>query len=166
MAKVKFKGNPANTVGELPKVGDKAPDFQLATGDLARVGLDDFKGSKLVLNVFLSLDTGTCASTVRYFNKTAATLENTKVLCISRDLPFAQSRFCVAEGLDNVVTLSDFNPGSFGKNYGLEIADGPQAGLLSRVVIIIDENGIVKYTQQVQEMSHEPDYEEVLKAIN
>ena len=165
MTQLKFKGNPVNTVGELPKVGEKAKDFQLIAGDLSRVSLDAYKGSKLVLNIFLSLDTGPCAASVRYFNKAAADLENTKVLCISRDLPFAQSRFCGAEGIDNVTTLSDFQTGDFGKNYGLEIADGPLAGLHSRVVIVIDENGVIKYTQQVAEISNEPDYEDALSAL-
>ena len=165
MAQIKLKGNPVNTIGELPEVGEKAKNFELVAGDLSRVSIDDFKGSKLVLNIFPSLDTGPCAASVRYFNKAAADLEDTKVLCISRDLPFAQSRFCGAEGLDNVITLSDFHKGDFGKNYGLEIIDGPMAGLLSRVVIVVDENGIVKYTQQVPEITNEPDYQEALDAI-
>ncbi len=165
MAKITLKGNPVNTVGELPKKGDKAKDFTLVKDDLSRVGLDDFKGSKLVLNIFPSLDTGTCAASVRYFNKAAADLENTQVLCISRDLPFAQARFCGAEGIENVVTLSDYATGEFGKNYGLEIADGPLAGLHSRVVIILDEDGTVLYTQQVPEIVDEPDYEDALKTL-
>jgi len=118
----------------------------------------------LVLNIFPSLDTGTCAASVRYFNKAAANLKNTKVLCISRDLPFAQARFCGAEGIENVITLSDFATGEFGKNYGLEITDGPLQSLHSRVVIIIDENGKIIYTEQVPEIVNEPDYEKALKA--
>jgi thioredoxin-dependent peroxiredoxin len=165
MAQITLKGNPVNTVGDLPGKGDKAKDFTLVKGDLSRVGLNDFKGSKLVLNIFPSLDTGTCAASVRYFNKAAADLENTKVLCISRDLPFAQSRFCGAEGIENVVTLSDYATGSFGKDYGLEIADGPLAGLHSRVVIVLDEEGNVIYTQQVPEIVDEPDYEDALKVL-
>ena len=123
------------------------------------------KGSKVVLNIFPSVDTGTCAASVRHFNESASKLENTKVLCISRDLPFAQTRFCGAEGLENVVNLSDFKDGSFGKNYGLEIVDSVFAGLHSRVVIVIDENGIVKYTEQVAEIANEPNYEAALAAL-
>ena len=165
MAQITLKGNPIHTVGELPEKGTKAKDFTLIKNDLSRVSLKDFKGSKLVLNIFPSLDTGTCAASVRYFNKAAAGLENTEVLCISRDLPFAQSRFCGAEGIDNVITLSDFATGEFGKNYGLEIADGPMAGLHSRVVIIFDEEGTVLYTQQVPEIVDEPDYKDALDAL-
>ncbi len=165
MATITLKGNPINTVGELPNIGDQAKDFTLVKGDLSHVGLADFKGSKLVLNIFPSLDTGTCAASVRYFNKAASGLGNTKVLCISRDLPFAQSRFCGAEGIKNVITLSDFATGGFGKDYGLEIADGPMAGLHSRVVIIIDEGGKVAYTQQVPEIVDEPNYEGALAAL-
>jgi thiol peroxidase len=166
MAQITLKGNTIHTVGELPRKGDKAKDFTLVKSDLSRVGLADFKGQKLVLNIFPSLDTGTCAASVRYFNKAAASLANTKVLCISRDLPFAQSRFCGAEGIENVVTLSDFATGDFGKNYGLEIADGPLQGLHSRVVIVLDENGTVVYTQQVPEIVDEPNYQAALDILN
>ncbi len=166
MAQITLKGNTIHTVGELPRKGDKAKDFTLVKSDLSRVGLADFKGQKLVLNIFPSLDTGTCAASVRYFNKAAASLANTKVLCISRDLPFAQSRFCGAEGIENVVTLSDFATGDFGKNYGLEIADGPLQGLHSRVVIVLDENGTVVYTQQVPEIVDEPNYQAALDVLN
>ncbi|OPZ97219.1 MAG: Thiol peroxidase [Bacteroidetes bacterium ADurb.Bin408] len=118
-----------------------------------------------MLNIFPSLDTGVCAASVRRFNKVAGELQNTKVLCISRDLPFAQSRFCGAEGLSNVITLSDFNTGAFGKNYGLEITDGPLAGLHSRAVIVVNEEHKVIYTEQVPEIAQEPDYEKALKAL-
>lgn len=165
MAKITLKGNPVNTIGELPNVGEQAKDFILVKSDLSRVSLAAFKGSGLILNIFPSLDTGTCAASVRHFNKVAGEIENTQVLCISRDLPFAQSRFCGAEGLKNVITLSDYVSGDFGKNYGLEIKDGPLAGLHSRVVIVLDKNGMVKYTQQVPEITEEPNYEEVLKHI-
>lgn len=165
MAQITFKGNKVNTVGNLPKVGEKAKDFSLVKTDLSRVGLSDFAGSKLVLNIFPSLDTGTCAASVRRFNQEATKLKDTKVLCISRDLPFAQARFCGAEGIENVVVLSDFPSGEFGKNYGLEIADGPLQNLHSRVVIVLDENGKVVYTQQVPEIADEPNYEEALKAL-
>lgn len=165
MAEITFKGNKVNTVGNLPKVGEKAKDFSLVKTDLSRVSLSDFAGSKLVMNIFPSLDTGTCAASVRRFNKEATSLDNTKVLCISRDLPFAQARFCGAEGIENVVVLSDFASGEFGKNYGLEMADGPLRHLHSRVVIVLDENGKVIYTQQVPEIADEPNYEEALKAV-
>lgn len=165
MATITLKGNTIHTIGGLPQVGSKAPDFKLTAGNLSQVSLADYKGSKLILNIFPSLDTGTCAASVRQFNKAAADLDNTKVLCISRDLPFAQGRFCGAEGLENVITLSDFATGQFGKDYNLEITDGPLAHLHSRVVIVLDENGVVKYNQQVPEIVDEPNYEEALKAI-
>jgi thiol peroxidase len=165
MAQITLKGDTIHTVGELPVKGEKAKNFTLVKNDLSRVGLDDFKAKKLVLNIFPSLDTGTCAASVRRFNEAAAGLDDTEVLCISRDLPFAQARFCGAEGIKNVVTLSDFETGQFGEDYGLKIIDGPMKGLLSRVVIILDENRNVVYTQQVPEVSEEPDYEEALKAV-
>ncbi|MFZ4680650.1 MAG: thiol peroxidase, partial [Flavobacterium sp.] len=156
MATVTLGGNPIHTNGELPKTGSKAPDFILVKTDLSMATLADFAGSKVVLNIFPSIDTGTCATSVRTFNEKASTLANTKVLCISRDLPFAQKRFCGAEGLENVINLSDFNTGSFGKDYGIEITDSVLAGLHSRVVIVLDENGIIKYTEQVPEIADEP----------
>ena len=165
MANITLGGNPIHTLGELPTIGAKSPDFSLIQNDLSKVSLSDYAGSKLVLNIFPSIDTGTCATSVRTFNQKASALENTKVLCISRDLPFAQKRFCGAEGLENVINLSDFNSGSFGKDFGLEITDGPLAGLHSRAVIVLDENGIVKYTEQVAEIANEPNYEQALKAL-
>ncbi|MDP2088441.1 MAG: thiol peroxidase [Flavobacteriaceae bacterium] len=165
MASITLKGNPFNTSGTLPKVGEKATDFSLVKSDLSTATLADFKGFNVILNIFPSLDTGTCAASVRRFNKEASELENTKVLCISRDLPFAQARFCGAEGLNNVITLSDFANGSFGKNYGLEIVDGPLAHLHSRAIVVLDENGVVTYTQQVPEIVDEPNYETVLAAL-
>jgi len=165
MANITLKGNPIKTVGDLPAVGSKIPDFTLVKSDLSRVSLSDFSGSKLVLNVFPSLDTGVCAASVRRFNQEAGDLENTKVLCISRDLPFAQARFCGAEGIENVVTLSDYETGAFGKDYNLTIAEGPLANLHSRAVIIVDENGTVLYNEQVPEITTEPNYETALAAI-
>ena len=165
MATVTLGGNPIHTNGELPKVGSKAPDFNLVNTDLSIASLADFAGSKVVLNIFPSIDTGTCATSVRTFNAKASTLANTKVLCISRDLPFAQKRFCGAEGLENVINLSDFNTGSFGKTYGLEITDSVLAGLHSRVVIVLDENGVVKYAEQVPEIADEPNYESAIAAL-
>lgn len=165
MATITFGGNPVNTNGELPTIGSKAPDFKLLKTDLSVVTLQDYAGSKLVLNIFPSVDTGTCAASVRAFNAKASELENTKVLCISRDLPFAQKRFCGAEGLENVENLSDFNTGAFGKDYGLELSESPFAGLHSRVVLVLDENGIVKYTEQVAEIGNEPNYDAALAAL-
>ena len=165
MAKITLKGNPINTFGELPAVGTQAPDFKLVANDLSEKTLADYKGRKVVLNIFPSLDTPTCAASVRRFNAEASKLENTVVLCISKDLPFAQARFCGAEGLDKVHTLSDFRGGAFGKDYGVEITDGPLAFLESRAVVVLDENGKVTYTQQVPEIVDEPDYEDVLKNL-
>jgi thiol peroxidase len=165
MAAITLGGNPINTNGSLPQVGSKATDFQLVKTDLSTATLADFAGSKLVLNIFPSIDTGTCAASVRTFNAKASALENTKVLCISRDLPFAQKRFCGAEGLENVINLSDFKEGSFGKNYGLEMIDGALSGLHSRVVIVLDENGVVKHAEQVAEIADEPNYEAALASL-
>ena len=165
MASITLGGNSINTSGELPKVGSQAPSFSLVKNDLSMATLADFAGSKLVLNIFPSVDTGTCAASVRKFNENAASLSNTKVLCISRDLPFAQKRFCGAEGLENVENLSDFNTGKFGKDYGLEITDSVLSGLHSRVVIVLDEKGIVKYAEQVPEIADEPNYEAALASL-
>ena len=165
MAEITLKGNTIHTSGELPNVGDNAKDFSLTATDMSTKSLEDFKGSKLILNIFPSVDTGTCAASVRNFNKQASELENTKVLCISRDLPFAQGRFCGAEGIDNVVMLSDFKTGDFGKSYGLEVVDGPLSGLHSRCIVVLDENGTVKHTEQVAETVDEPNYEAALKAL-
>ena len=165
MASITLKGNAINSSGELPAVGTKAPDFTLIKTDLSTASLSDFNGSKVVLNIFPSIDTGTCAASVRQFNQEAAELENTKVLCISRDLPFAQARFCGAEGIENVVNLSDFGTGEFGKNYGLEIINGPLAHLHSRAVVVLDETGTVVYTEQVPEIVDEPNYKAALEAL-
>ena len=165
MADITLKGNAINTIGNLPKVGSKAPDFTLTGVDLSHKSLSDFGGKNIILNIFPSIDTGTCATSVREFNKKAADLENTVVLCISRDLPFAQARFCGAEGIENVVMLSDFATGKFGQDYQLEIANGPLAHLLSRAIVIINTDGNVTYTEQVSEIVDEPNYEAALKAI-
>lgn len=166
MAKITLKGNPIKTAGKLPKVGKKAPGFKLTKSDLSTAKLKDYRGSKVILNIFPSIDTGTCAASVRKFNEEAAKLENTKVLCVSRDLPFAQARFCGAEGIENVETLSDFAKGKFGRKYRLYIKNGPLAYLHSRAIVIIDEEGIVKYTEQVPEIVDEPNYEAALAALN
>ena len=165
MTKITLKGNSIHTSGELPKIGSLAQDFKLTANDLTIKTLNDFKGKTLVLNIFPSIDTGTCAASVRNFNKAAANLTNTSVLCISRDLPFAQARFCGAEGIDNVFMLSDFNTGQFGKDYGLEIVDGPLAGLHSRCIVVINTEGLVIYTEQVAEITEEPNYNLALASL-
>jgi len=165
MAHITLGGNPVETSGELPKIGSTIPDFNLVAIDLSTKTLSDFDNTKLVLNIFPSVDTGICSAAVRAFNKAAANLENTKVLCISRDLPFRQDQFCAAEGLDNVVMLSDFKTGEFGKNYGLQMITGKFDGLLSRSVIIVNEKGNVIYTEQVPEIAQEPNYEAALQAL-
>ncbi|TXD52913.1 MULTISPECIES: thiol peroxidase [unclassified Polaribacter] len=165
MANITLKGNAINTIGNLPEVGTNAPNFTLTAVDLSHKSLVDFAGKNIILNIFPSVDTGTCAMSVREFNKNASELKNTVILCISKDLPFAQARFCAAEGLDNVVMLSDFATGSFGKEYGLEIENGPLAHLHSRVIIILDEKGSIKYTEQVSEIANEPNYLAALKAV-
>ena len=165
MALITLGGNATNTIGELPNVGSKAPEFQLSTADLSTKTLADYTGSNLILNIFPSVDTGVCATSVRTFNKSAAGLSNTKVLCISRDLPFAQARFCGAEGIENVEMLSDFANGSFGKDYGVEIADGPFSNLHSRAIVVVNTNGEVVHTEQVPEVGQEPNYDKALAAI-
>jgi thiol peroxidase len=165
MANITLKGNAINTIGNLPELRTKAPNFKLTTVELSHKSLSEFAGKKVILNIFPSVDTGTCAMSVREFNKKAADLDNTVVLCISKDLPFAQARFCGAEGIENVVMLSDFATGNFGRDYNLEISNGPLAHLHSRAIIIIDENGNVVYTEQVAEIVNEPNYEAALKVI-
>ena len=165
MAKITLKGNPISTAGSLPAVGSKAPDFKVTKADLSEVGLKDFAGKKLVLNIFPSVDTGVCAASVRRFNAEAATLADTVVLCVSADLPFAQKRFCGAEKLDGVVTASEFRDRGFGDAYGVRIVDGGLKGLLSRAVVVVDPGGKVVYTEQVPEIAQEPDYQGALDAL-
>ncbi len=164
MATVTLKGNPFETVGELPAVGSKAPAFELVKTDLSTVSLADYAGKKLVLNIFPSVDTPTCAMSVRKFNQALSELENTSVLCVSEDLPFAAARFCGAEGLDNVETGSAFRS-DFGAAFGASFATGPLTGLLSRSVVVINESGEVIYTEQVAETADEPDYDAALAAL-
>ena len=165
MSTVTLGGNPVHTNATLPAVGSVAPQFQLVGNDLSDVSLQDFKGQRVILNIFPSIDTATCATSVRTFNKMANDLENTKVLCISRDLPFAQKRFCGAEGLENVVNLSDFRDGSFGDDYGLTLTDSALKGLHARAIVVVDENGVVSHTELVSEIANEPNYEAALKAL-
>ena len=164
MANVTLKTNPFTTIGELPTKGSTAPDFTLTKIDLSEVSLSDFKGTNLILNIFPSIDTGTCATSVRTFNKTAASLDNTKVLCISRDLPFAHKRFCGAEGIEDVISLSDIS-GDFGKAYQLSFANGPLKALFSRSIVVINTKGEVVYTEQVSETTNEPNYEAALASL-
>jgi thiol peroxidase len=167
MAEVTLKGNKIHTIGDLPVVGDNLSELQgvLTRSDLTDVEIKYFKGKKVVLNFFLSLDTSTCANSVRRFNQEAASLDNTVVLCISKDLPFAQKRFCVTEGIENVVALSEMRNSKLSENIGLKIVDGPMAGLFARAVIVLDENLQVLYSQLVPEVSNEPDYEAALKVL-
>jgi thiol peroxidase len=165
MAKITLKGNPVNTSGNLPLKGSKAPDFILVKSDMGTQSLSELKGKKLILNIFPSLDTSVCAMSVRKFNLMAAGKTNTIVLAISKDLPFAHKRFCTTEGITNVETLSGFRDSSFGKAYGVDIIDGPMAGLYARSIVVVDEKGIVIYTQLVPEITQEPDYDSAIAAI-
>ncbi|MCF4101302.1 thiol peroxidase [Gillisia sp. M10.2A] len=165
MSQITLRDKKINTYGSLPEMGEKAPHFELVTSDLSTVSLKDFQGKRVILNIFPSIDTNVCATSVRNFNERATKLNNTEVLCISRDLPFAQKRFVNDEGLKNVTNLSDFRQGDFGKDYGVEMMDGPLAGLLSRVVIVLDEEGKVIHSQQVPDISEEPDYLAALKSL-
>ncbi|EWS82241.1 peroxidase [Brachybacterium phenoliresistens] len=165
MASITFQQNPVSTVGELPAQGTAAPDAELVGADLSPVTISGLRGSRVVLNIFPSLDTGTCALSVRTFNERAAGLEGTTVLCVSKDLPFAQARFCGAEGIENVTVASAFRS-DFGEAYGVTMTDGPLAGLLSRAVVVLDAEGTVLYTQQVPEIADEPDYDAALAALS
>ena len=165
MAQVTLKGNPFNTLGELPKVGDVAPAFTLTRTDLSEVTLQDFKGQRVVLNIFPSLDTPTCATSVRTFNSRASQAANTVVLCVSADLPFAAGRFCTTEGLEKVVPASVFRNPGFGKAYGVALVDGPLRGLLARSIVVFDEHGKVLHTELVPEIAQEPNYDAALKAL-
>lgn len=166
MATIKFHGDPINTNGNLPSVGAEAPNFTLTGTDLSSKSLSDFAGKKVLLNIFPSVDTGTCASAMRKFNEEATNFDNTVVICISKDLPFAQSRFCAAEGIENVVVLSDFKNNDFAEAYQTKLVDGPLSGLHSRAVVVIDEAGKVVYTEQVDEVSAEPDYSAALSTLS
>lgn len=165
MAQTKLGDRTVNTNGELPTVGSKAPDFRLVGNDLKEVSLAAFAGKNIVMNIFPSIDTSTCATSVREFNKRAASLSNTMVLCIAKDLPFAMRRFCGAEGIDKVVTLSDFRNFGFSKAYGVEMTDGGMAGFFARCIVVVGPDGNVKYTEMVPTVGQEPNYESALKAI-
>ncbi|GKX58109.1 putative thiol peroxidase [Leminorella grimontii] len=162
---VTMKGNPVSVGGQLPKAGASVKSFTLTANDLSDVSLSAYKGKRKILNIFPSIDTGVCATSVRTFNKRAGEANNTVVLCISADLPFAQSRFCGAEGLSNVVTLSAFRSPDFKQDYGVEVLDGPLKGLTARAVVVLDENDSVLYSELVKEISTEPDYDAALAAL-
>lgn len=164
MASITFRGTPVQTVADLPTVGSQAPAFDLVGADLSPVTSQGLAGQRVVLSIFPSVDTGVCAQSVREFNKRAGSVENTTVVCVSMDLPFAAARFCGAEGIDGVVTASGFRS-TFGTDYGVTMTDGPLAGLYSRAVVVLDADGTVLYTEQVPETSQEPDYEAALAAL-
>jgi len=165
MATITLQGNPFQTVGELPAVGSTAPGFKLTGVNLEDITLDQYKGQKVVLNIYPSVDTGICALSTRKFNEAANSLDNTVVICVSKDLPFAHKRFCGAEGLENVVSASEFKGSGFGNDYGVSISDGPFASLMARAVVVIDENGSVVYNELVPEIAQEPDYDAALAHV-
>ncbi|EDM43118.1 Peroxiredoxin [unidentified eubacterium SCB49] len=166
MAQITLGGNPIETIGELPQVHTIAPEFTLSAIDLTTKTLEDFKGKKKILNIFPSVDTGVCAASARNFNEKASSLDNTVVLCISRDLPFAQARFCGAEGLENVTMLSDFKDGCFGVDYGVTVNGSPFDGLHARAIVVLNEDDGVLYTEQVKEIGDEPNYEAAINALS
>jgi thiol peroxidase len=165
MASITLGGNPADTNGSIPKVGSIAPNFNLTASDLSSKSLSDYGSLKKILNIFPSIATGVCAASARTFNTEAANLQNTKVICISKDLPFAHAGFCAAEGIENLEMLSDYKDFNFGNDYGVLITSSAFTGLLARVVIVLDENNAVLYSEQVAEIGQEPDYASALKAI-
>ncbi|WP_420576757.1 thiol peroxidase [Ekhidna sp.] len=166
MAKITLGGNETNTIGNLPEVGSQAPDFTLVSKDMQEKTLASYHGQKVILNIYPSIDTGVCAMSTTKFNQEASKLDNTRIVCVSRDLPFALKRYCDAEGIDNLDNLTNFRDGGdFGKSYGVEITDGAFKGLNARAIVVIDEDGTVKYTELVSEVGQEPNYEKALAAI-
>lgn len=165
MAKITLRGNPVNTSGSLPVKGSKAPSFTLVKSDLGTLSLDELAGKKVILNISPSLDTGVCATAARKFNQMAAGRDNTLVLAITKDLPFAQGRFCSTEGINNVITLSGFRDSDFGKAYGVDLIDGPMAGLYTRSIVVINGEGKVVHTELVPEITQEPDYDAAVAAL-
>ena len=165
MAKITLKGNPVNTYGNLPSAGTEAPGFRLVKSDLGELTLEELRGKKVILDISPSLDTSVCATAIRKFNELAAGRNDTVVLAITKDLPFAHGRFCSTEGITNVITLSGFRNSSFGKDYGIEVIDGSFTGLYARSIVVIDEEGIIRYTELVPEIAQEPDYDSALAAL-
>jgi len=167
MAKITLGGNETNTIGDLPAIGSDAPDFLLVSKDMKEMTLASYHGQKVILNIYPSIDTGVCAMSTVKFNQEASKLANTRIVCVSRDLPFALARYCQAESIENLDNLTNFRDGGdFGKNYGVEITDGAFKGLNARAVVVIDENGKVTYTELVPEVGQEPNYEAALSALN
>jgi thiol peroxidase len=166
MAQITFKGKAVNTIGNLPPIGQQAPNVKFTLKDLTDADLNQYKGKKILINIFPSLDTGVCATSVRKFNQEASSLDNTIVLCISADLPFAQNRFCAAEGLNNVITASVFRHAEVGEKFGVRMLDGPLAGLLSRAVVVLNSDHEIVYTEQVPEITEEPNYAAALKSTS
>ena len=166
MASITLGGKPSNTIGNLPNVGAEAPNFIAITRDFKSISLDDLKGKKIILNIFPSVDTGICATSVRTFNKRASSLGNTSIVCLSMDLPFAQQRFCGAEGIEQVIVASGFRDGgAFGKDYGVQIIDGGFQGLYARAIVVINELGKVVYTELVPEIGQEPNYDAAISSL-
>jgi len=165
MATITHRGNEIHTAGSLPATGQPVPAFRLTKSDLTDITPKELAGKKVVLNIFPSIDTGVCASSVRRFNQLASALDNTLVLCVSKDLPFAHNRFCGAEGIENVFMSSQYKDTSFSDAMGVDIQSGPLAGLMSRAIVVLDESGVVKYTEQVPEIGSEPDYEKAIEAL-
>ncbi len=165
MATIALNGTPIHTIGILPEAGTKSPDFLLTKTDLSDISLSGFEGKKIIFNIFPSLDTSVCATSVRKFNAEAEKHPDTVVLCVSKDLPFAHARFCAAEGLTNVVPASELRNKNFGENFGVLIIDGPLAGLFSRAIVIVDEHGTVIYNEQVADIVQEPDYTAALVSL-
>ena len=167
MAKIRLQGNEINTIGDIPPVGANLDDlqFKLTKTDLSDVDLQEYRGKKVILNIFPSLDTGICAASVRKFNAEVEKLSNTVVLCISKDLPFAHARFCTTEGLENVVSLSELRNSNFSEGIGVKIVNGPMAGLMARTVIVLNEGGVIKYVELVPEITQEPKYEAAINSL-
>ena len=165
MSTITFKGGLVHTSGSLPEVGAQLPDFTVTKNDLSELSLRDLHDRKIIINMFPSLDTATCAKSVRRFNEEGDHIHNLSILCVSADLPFAQSRFCATENLHNVITASVFRNPAFGEKMGVTITDGPLKGLLSRAIVVADEKGKIIYTEQVHELTNEPNYEHVLSII-
>lgn len=166
MAKITLGGTETNTIGNLPEIGSQAPDFHLVRKDMKDVTLANYHGQKVIMNIYPSIDTGVCAMSTTKFNQEASKLENTRIICVSKDLPFALNRYCEAEGIDNLDSLTNFRDGgSFGKAYGVEIVDGAFKGLNARAIVVVDEEGKVTYTELVPEVGQEPNYEQALAAI-
>nr|MCU0407896.1 thiol peroxidase [Bacteroidales bacterium] len=166
MAKITLKGNPVNIAGNLPSTGSKAPEFTLVKSDLSNLSLSELKGKKVILSISPSLDTSVCATSARKFNQMVATMNNTVVLAITKDLPFASTRFCTTEGITNVMNISGFRDNDFGRAYGVQILDGPFEGLYARALVVLNEAGSVLYTELVPEIAQEPDYDKALASLS